>query len=402
MASYIIILASALIVLSYLFSIVQKKTHIPSVLMLIIAGYLIKHIASYSLQFTYVIPFNLLKILGTIGLVLIVLEGVLELKITRKDLPIIKRAFFIGSLVAIVSSLIISCILMSFYHNTFFNSLLYAIPLSIVSSAILIPSIHKLSDGTKKTMTYESIFSDIIGIFLFYFLVNNTVFSFKVIPTLAINIIAMLLISLLFSFILIFIISRIDGNARIMLTISILLLVYNLCKIVNLSALLVILVFGIIINNFHYFLKILKVPVFLGNLFDKSGLAIATSELKQLNAEITFFIRTFFFLVFGYSLDMGMLFNNNVILIGTIIVIVIYLIRYMYFKFLHTSVYPEIFMAPRGLITILLFYSIPENSLAGGGDAGVMYFTVIVTIIIMSLSLIIIPKQSPVDKGLGS
>ena len=149
MTAYIIISISGLIILSHLFDITQRRIHLPSVLLLIVTGYLIQHIASYSFRFTYIVPFAALKVLGTIGLVLIVLEGVLELKITKKELPNIRRAFFVALLITVVSSLIISYIFIFYLGVTFLNSLLYSIPLSIVSSAILIPSIHKLSRKTR-------------------------------------------------------------------------------------------------------------------------------------------------------------------------------------------------------------------------------------------------------------
>jgi len=176
------------------------------------------------------------------------------------------------------------------------------------------------------------------------------------------------------------------------LTIAILLFLYSFCEIVNLSALLVILVFGLILNNFDHFLKFFKIPFSISRFFDNKSIELASSELRQVNREITFFIRTFFFLVFGYSLNLTMLSDRNVILIGLIVIIVIYGIRFLYFKFLHSSIFPELFLAPRGLITILLFYSIPSNSLTRGDDIGVMYFTVIMSILIMSLGLISLPK----------
>lgn len=393
MSTGIIILISVLIILSHLFDIVQKKIHVPSVLFLIVLGYCIHQIASYYFQFSFIVPFDVLKLLGTIGLVLIVLEGVLELKMQKKALQIMKRAFFVALFITVLSSLLISYVIVTCVGDTFFHSLLYSIPLSIISSAILIPSIHKFHDLTRNFMIYESIFSDIIGIFLFYFLINNEILTFSSIPKLGLSLIVVIVISVISSYLLIFIISRITGKARIMLTIAILLLLYSLCKLANLSALLVILVFGLIINNFGRFLKFFRVPEKIGYLFNKDSIDLASIELKQVNSEITFFIRTFFFIVFGYSLDLAMIFDLNTILVGVLVILIIYGIRFLYFKFLHTSVFPELLLAPRGLITILLFYSIPSNSLTWGKEIGVLYFTVIMSIIIMAFGLVFSPKQ---------
>jgi hypothetical protein len=53
---------------------------------------------------------------------------------------------------------------------------------------------------------------------------------------------------------------------------------------------------------------------------------------------------------------------ENVFIIGTFILLLTYFIRFLNLKVFYRSesIFPEVFMAPRGLITILLFYKIPE------------------------------------------
>ena len=48
------------------------------------------------------------------------------------------------------------------------HALMLTIPLSILSSAIILPSIEDLNEKKKEFMIYESTFSDIIGIVAFY------------------------------------------------------------------------------------------------------------------------------------------------------------------------------------------------------------------------------------------
>jgi hypothetical protein len=58
----------------------------------------------------------------------------------------------------------------SFYCFSYFldisllNGLLFSIPLSILSSAIILPSIEDLDEDKREFMIYESTFSDIVGI----------------------------------------------------------------------------------------------------------------------------------------------------------------------------------------------------------------------------------------------
>ena len=49
-----------------------------------------------------------------------------------------------------------------------FVSLLITIPLSILSSAILLPSIDSIEENKREFLIYESTFSDIVGIIVFY------------------------------------------------------------------------------------------------------------------------------------------------------------------------------------------------------------------------------------------
>lgn len=56
--------------------------------------------------------------------------------------------------------------------------------------------------------------------------------------------------------------------------------------------------------------------------------------------------------------------------------------------FLKTGVFPEITIAPRGLITILLYYSIPAYYKITGFNEGVLFFIIVTTSIVMMSGLI--------------
>ena len=89
-AYYFIIGMSLVIILSYLFNIIAKKTSIPSVLMLITLGVLIKPLFSYFgievLESINFLPY--LEVLGTVGLIKIVLEAALDLKLEKDKVGI--------------------------------------------------------------------------------------------------------------------------------------------------------------------------------------------------------------------------------------------------------------------------------------------------------------------------
>ena len=52
------------------------------------------------------------------------------------------------------------------------------------------------------------------------------------------------------------------------------------------------------------------------------------------------------------------------------------------------GVLPQLFIAPRGLITILLFYAIPEAAIVPGFEPGILLFIIIGTSLIMTWALI--------------
>ena len=83
MEYYIIIAASLIIILSYLFNRISDKWNIPSVLLLIILGILGRELIGFSGidKETILDTFSrirILEVLGTLGLILIVLEAALE------------------------------------------------------------------------------------------------------------------------------------------------------------------------------------------------------------------------------------------------------------------------------------------------------------------------------------
>ena len=121
----IIVSLSICIVISYFFSEISKRTNIPSVLMLIVTGvglgqYLAVH-PEYSVNF-----FPYLKVLGTVGLIMIVLEGALDLELSKAKSKLIWKATILAILGLVGSMLFIAPIFYFFLDMPFTVSLLYA------------------------------------------------------------------------------------------------------------------------------------------------------------------------------------------------------------------------------------------------------------------------------------
>ena len=386
-----VIAASVIVILSYVFNIIAKKTNIPSVLLLIITGFLLQQ----GLKFVGagdIDLFPVLEILGIVGLIMIVLEAALDLELKREKAPIILRSLLIAFVGLILSSAIIGYIIHYFLEVEPGIALLYSLPLSILSSAIVIPSIEGLSAYKKEFMIYESTFSDILGIMFFYFLVSGLEAeqTSDLIWSISWNIVATVAISLIVSYLLVYIFQNIRTKIKLFLLISVLILLYAIGKQLHLSSLLIILVFGLVLNNQQVFFK---------GVLDKWLKPVAVKRIlidfRLVTIETAFIVRTFFFVIFGATITIESLFNLEVFLISTLILVGIYSSRYGLFRLIEKKdLDPQIYIAPRGLITILLFFNIPPNLQIPEFDSGILLYVILSTSIIMTWSLI---KNSKTD-----
>ena len=173
----LIIEASIIVILSFWFNGISKKTSIPSVLMLIVLGVILQYayrfVTGQEVDFASALT-TPLAVLGTIGLIMIVLEAALELKLSREKLIPIVKSMAIALIGLVASAWIAALIIFQFIPEmTMQSAWIYATPLSILSSAIIIPSVSGLPEAKKEFHIYESTFSDIMGIMMFYFLVGG-------------------------------------------------------------------------------------------------------------------------------------------------------------------------------------------------------------------------------------
>jgi hypothetical protein len=61
------------------------------------------------------------------------------------------------------------------------------------------------------------------------------------------------------------------------------------------------------------------------------------------------------------------------------------------------NIHPEVFLAPRGLITILLFYAIPVVNQNDNFDPGVLLFIIISSSLAMTFSLVGAKKRQNLE-----
>ena len=395
--SYHILIALCIItIVSYLFNIISERLKVPSVILLIGCGVILQSVSEYYGQRIF-IPRTILELLGVIGLIMIVLEGALDLKITKEKKNLITKSFIAAGAVLLITTIAIADILHIFLDIRFIKALPYAVAMGVISSSIAIPSVDKFDIEKKEFIIYESTFSDILGIMLFNYVISDSLLSLVTVGTFVWNLVLITIISILSTLLLMLLFRYLKGHIKVFLILSIIILVYSLSKQLHLPSLFFILVFGLVLNNVEPFLKG-KIQKFL----HPEKLLSVNNELKIMTAELAFLIRTFFFLLFGYSLDLSLIFNSTVLLTGSLIILVIMGIRYVFLRYIsQTNVFPELFIAPRGLITIILFYSIPPQLVSNKFNEGVLSFVIIASGIIMMIGILFY-KKKVVDAALVS
>ncbi len=379
---WVMIGISLIIILSFLYNAISRKTNIPAVILLIATGFLIGQfikIDEYKIK-------PILEFLGNVGLIMIVLEAALDLHLERKKLGLITKAFLIAIGLLIITSLGIAYGFQLYFDMTFVQALIYAIPLAIMSSAIIIPSVKNLSHEKKEFLIFEAAFSDIIGIMIFYFTIDSLELTSARDITMNIvgNISITMLISIVLGFVMIYFIQKLEGDVKLFLPIAVLLLLYSVGKLFHLSSLIFVLTFGLMINNSEVFFR---GP--LKKLISDVGIDYLLKDIKLLVFESSFIIRTFFFIIFGMSITLNGLNDPIVYLIGIIILVFMYATRFGALKLLNRKqMKPALWVAPRGLITILLFYAIPKELIAPQFNTAVLLLIIVISSLVMMYGLI--------------
>lgn len=380
-----------IIILSYSFSLLSKYTSIPSVLLLIGLGIIIKEgliILSIETE-DYII--HLLEVVGIVGLIMIVLEATLDLELKKEKTKLISKSFFVALISLLFTTFSISYIIYNYIVNNLFVAMLYSVTLSIMSSAIIIPSIAGLAKSKREFLIYESAFSDILGIMFFYFMIRNadaTNVGFIALNV-SLNIVGTVLLAIVVSYFLVWLLQRINTRVKLILLIAVLVMLFSTAKMLHLSSLLIILIFGLLLSNYQVF--------FQGKLkswINEEKLKPVQRDFHMITMESAFFVRTFFFVIFGISLNLSDLLNMNDALISIEIIAAILIVRFICLKlFGIKNIIPDLFVAPRGLITILLFFSIPASYHVEGFSRGILLYVILISSVVMAVALVLKGKE---------
>lgn len=383
----VLILLSSLVLAGYLLELLAKAIRFPVVLLLVSLGILLKLAATYfqvaTIDFMRIIP-----ALGTIGLILIVFEGGLELEYKSDKRTIVRNAFFLSILILVLTTVGVALVFQYFTAASFYVCLVNAIPYSVISSAIAVPSAKSLSEESRGFITFESSLSDIFGIVFFNYAVQYPVLSFAVGLSLIGELTFVTVLSVVFCLLLVYLLKNITHPVKFVMIIAFMILLFAIGKYLHLSSLILVLIFGLLIRN----VESVRHP-WLSQKLAWPSFSHDFHLLHSITAEGVFLVKTFFFVLFGFIIDLPLLTDPAMLEIGLLVLVVIYLARGIALPFFIKRLLPELLYTPRGLITVLLYLSLPAEMKLPQLHAGLLFFIVLATSLVMVSSVFVKQKQ---------
>ncbi len=387
--AWTLVILSAVVLISYLFDLAGRRWRVPSVVLLIALG-MAARAAADATGFTLSLSPQLLPVLGTFGLLLIVLEGALDLELTRDKIGLISRSFACAATGLLVTALLIALLLQSFFVVAPLTAWIVATPFAVISSAVAIPAASSLLPRLREFVVYESSFSDILGVLLFSALVGSngdfTDTALQSAGSIGISIIAGIVAALL----LYALIKHIDTHVRFLPMIFGIALLYGVGKLLHLAPLVMVLLVGLLLNNNRWMGRL---PLL--NRGNQAEFDEELDTLKHLTAEFTFVVRTFFFVLLGYSIQLAELADPLVWGIALAIVACCVLPRLLLVRFAAgEKIEPLLWFAPRGLITVLLFLGIPAAMRIDGFPFASVTLVVLIWAGLLTLGLVRAPAPA--------
>ncbi len=283
-----------ILIIGFLGNYLFKKLYIPDILILIFLGFLlgpIFGIIKYE-ALTQIVP-----IFISLALIVILFDGGLNLKLS-KVIQNGSRSVFLATFGFITSILITTVFMRVFFSWDLLSSALLGSIIGGTSSSIVIPLITRIeaSDVVKTILSLEAVFTDTLVIIVSIALLQLSVQvdSRSVYLTAAKGISSAFSIGIVLGFIAgvfwLGIIKKIRGETYDdILTLAFVFLTYAVVEILGGNGAISALVFGLVLGNGISISKMLK----------RKEHVEAGGIMLKFNAEISFFIRTFFFVYLG-------------------------------------------------------------------------------------------------------
>jgi hypothetical protein len=317
------------------------------------------------------------------------MEASLDLKLKKNKKSLIIKSVSSAIFLFTLFVTILSYVLVEFFDTTFRDALLNAIPFGIISSAVAIPAAQNFSTEKKEFIIYESSISDIIGIIVFDFVIYHQGTFGEGFGNMILTGIMTIIIAVITTAGLAVLLHKITYHINYIIIMTSVVMVYVLAKQIHLPALLLVLTFGMTLSN-----NGMTKNTFIKKYVDFDKFENDIDSFRKIVRELTFLVRSFFFVLFGYYTTITGLFDINNIVTSLAIVSILYALRWLFFALVLKMSNPLLILfAPRGLITILLFLSIPVVSQIQLITNAVTTLVILMTLILMMFGSLFVTKQ---------
>lgn len=401
---YVLLGIGVILFLGYVAEFLFKKTKVPDVLILIIIGFVIgphvlgyfdpQSIAEYAPIFT---TFTLLFLLFDGGLNLS-LKSIVEGAVKTFNITIVNF---------LVSTLIVGIIMLISGFNMWI-SLLTGFILGGISSAFVIPIVKRLNinKDTASVLTLESALTDVLCI-VFAFAVmeiitSNSVEFFSSMKTLLFLFLIAGIIGVVAGLIWIVIVTSIfKMNTPIMLTIAYVMIVYVISEFLGGNGSIATLFVGITLKNSKQITRRILLIIHHNDkeTEDIHGIVAVTHKESTFYEQISFFLKTFFFVYIGVLFNLD---NVPALIIGLAIAVALLYSRKIS-QFV-VSDYPEYdrqiteVMFARGLAAAAIVQLVIANNMPRATEIAAVVYNVIIFTILFSSILIFLVNRGVFNK----
>ncbi len=319
--TFTLLIISAIIFFGFLAEYIEKKFKIPDILSLIILGFLLGPFGLKYVNLNSIYPF--VPLFTTFALIFILFDGAFSIDINSMFNEI-SKSLIITITNFLVSSIVIA-IIMNFFGLPISISILMGFMLGGISSSFVIPLLKGLGikNNSYSLLTIESALTDVLCIVFSMAMLEFIKFqSFSLLNilwriTLLFGIAGIIGIS--GGIIWIILVSDVFKNHKTYMdTISFLLLIYVITEYLHGNGALAALFFGIMLKNSKY------VTFLLNKENVNFGVSVTKPSERNFYDQITFFIKTFFFVYIGLMFDIS---DYKALVIGSIISVSIMIIR---------------------------------------------------------------------------
>lgn len=369
-----ILVASLFLLLAFGIDRLSHLLRVPSVVVLILTGLIGKPVLA---SFGIAIPGlnTVVPILGAIGLVLIVLEGALDIELSRERLHAASRAFVLAIAGFFACMLAFLGLLVAATPLTPFQAAILAVPFAVISSAVAIPSSGFLPAPGREFVVYESSISDILAVLVFFSLLGSDGTAAGILRSFAGGGFLSLVLAVVCALGLTLVMLRIDGHIRFIPLLAGMFGLYAAGKLFHLSPLIMVLFFGLALNNPGLITRLRPFRHWLDAEYSTT-----LREFKLLTGEMTFAVRGFFFILLGYWTDLSVLASFQAWLGAVLVLAFIYGSRHAMLRLGHSDYRAALtWLAPRGLITVLLYLAAKDAMPVPAYMDGVVLLVVLIS-----------------------